>query len=56
MTFGGDDTVVAHRLTMRAVRERGERAGIGFLLAARACMLLNAAAIAARAAPQPGPG
>ena len=48
VTFGGDDTVVAHRLTMRAVRERGERAGLGFLHAARACMLLNAAAATQR--------
>jgi tetratricopeptide (TPR) repeat protein len=44
LAFGGDDTVVAHRLTMRAVRERAERRpGDGFLLAARACMLLDAA-------------
>ena len=44
LAFGGDDTVVAHRLTMRAVRERAERRqGGGFLLAARACMLLDAA-------------
>jgi tetratricopeptide (TPR) repeat protein len=44
LTFGGDDTVVVHRLTMRAVRERAERRpGGGFLLAARACMLVAAA-------------
>ena len=43
VTFVGDDTVIAHRLTMRAVRERAERAGTGFLLAAKACMLLDAA-------------
>jgi len=44
LTFGGDDTVVAQRLTMRAVRERAERRpGGGFLLAARACMLVDAA-------------
>jgi len=44
LTFGGDDTVVVHRLTMRAVRERAEqRPGGGFLLAARACMLIAAA-------------
>ena len=44
LTFGGDDTVVAHRLTMRAVRERVEqRSGGGFLRAAQAGMLLDAA-------------
>ncbi len=44
LTFGGDDTLVVHRLTMRAVRERAEqRPGGGFLLAARACMLVGAA-------------
>ena len=44
LTFGGDDTLVVHRLTMRAVRERAEqRPGGGFLLAARACMLVDAA-------------
>ena len=49
LTFGGDDTVIAHRLTMRAVRERAEgRPGGGFLLAAKACILLDAAATAQR--------
>jgi tetratricopeptide (TPR) repeat protein len=43
VTFGGDDTVIVHRLTMRAVRERAERAGAGFVLAARTCMLLDTA-------------
>jgi tetratricopeptide (TPR) repeat protein len=44
LTFGGDDTVVVHRLTMRAVRERAEqRPGDGFLRAAQAYMLLTAA-------------
>ena len=44
LTYGGDDTVVVHRLTMRAVRERAEqRPGGAFLLAARACMLVVAA-------------
>jgi hypothetical protein len=46
LTFGGDDAVVAHRLTMRAVRERAVRADVGFLLAVKACMLLGAAAAA----------
>jgi hypothetical protein len=43
VTFGGDNTVIAHRMTMRAVRERAERAGSGFVLAVKACMLLDAA-------------
>jgi tetratricopeptide (TPR) repeat protein len=43
LTFGGEDTVIVHRLTMRSVRERAERSGTGFLLAAKACMLLDAA-------------
>ena len=43
VTFVGDDTIIAHRLTMRAVRERAEHAGTGFLLAAKACMLLDTA-------------
>ena len=43
LTFAGDDAVIVHRLTMRAVRERAEGAGGGFVLAARACMLLDVA-------------
>jgi tetratricopeptide (TPR) repeat protein len=43
VTFGGDDTVLAHRLTMRVVRERAARDGGGFLLVAKACLLLDAA-------------
>jgi tetratricopeptide (TPR) repeat protein len=43
LAFAGDDAVIVHRLTMRAVRERAERTGGGFVLAARACMLLDVA-------------
>ena len=48
VTFGGGDTVIAHRMTMRAVRERAERAGRGFVRAAQACLLLDAARQAQR--------
>jgi tetratricopeptide (TPR) repeat protein len=43
VTFGGDGTVAAHRMTMRAVRERAERGPSVFLFVARACLLLDAA-------------
>ena len=43
VTFGGDDTVLAHRLTMRVVRERAVLGGGGFLLVVKACLLLDAA-------------
>jgi tetratricopeptide (TPR) repeat protein len=43
VTFGGDDTVIVHRMTMRVIRERAERVGGGFLLAVKAGMLLDAA-------------
>jgi len=46
VTFGGDDTVLAHRLTMRVVRERALHEGGGFLLVAKACLLLDAARVA----------
>jgi len=48
LAFAGDDAVIVHRLTMRAARERAERAGGGFVLAARACMLLDVARQAQR--------